>query len=251
MLPTRDQLIADHKEGNTIEKVHGFASTWVKAAVYGANDGIVTTFAVVAGVAGAGLPGHVVVILGIANMVADGLSMGLGDFLGNLSEHTYKKRQLTLERWEWEQIPEIENREIVEHFRSEGYSAADAKEIANIMAKNKEYISKFSFQQELGELPDDQAAQWHTGLVTFLAFVAAGSLPLLPYVFVTIGLPVPVESQFAISIISTVIALFAVGAARTLLVRGSWILNGLQMLGIGSIAAIAAYVLGVIIERGL
>ncbi|PIR59377.1 MAG: hypothetical protein COU69_00545 [Candidatus Pacebacteria bacterium CG10_big_fil_rev_8_21_14_0_10_56_10] len=174
----------------------------VKAAVYGANDGIITTFAVVAGVAGAGLSARVVIILGLANMVADAISMGLGDFLGERSERRMRSNQ---------------------------------------------------GQHQL------QSRAWATGLVTFLGFVAAGSMPLLPYAAsllnVTIETPfiqnaaVETPSQFVTSILITAIALFVVGSLRSLATKGDWWREGLEMLAVGSIAAAAAYALGFSVDR--
>lgn len=165
-----------------------YTAKLMKAAVLGANDGIITTFAVVAGVVGAGLSVQTIIILGIANMVADGISMSVGDFLGERSAAR------------------------IEH----------------------------------GHLPSEI---WHTSLVTFLAFVVAGALPLLPYVvelIVTVPQGFP---QFELSVASTLASLFIVGSLRSVVDGGNWMRNGLEMLGIGSIAAAVAYGLGAFIER--
>ncbi|MFZ1721569.1 MAG: VIT1/CCC1 transporter family protein [Microgenomates group bacterium] len=167
-------------------------SKYLKASVYGANDGIITTFAVVAGVAGAGLSPSIILILGIANMIADGISMGVGDFLGERSEQRFRKQQ--------EKSSELEG-------------------------------------------------LWKTGLVTFIAFVVAGSLPLVPYVLAALGMPIAIANQFFSSIVATVFALFLIGSLRTVLTAGVWWKNGLEMLSIGAIAAIVAYSIGAIIER--
>lgn len=160
-----------------------------KAAVYGANDGIITTFAVVAGVAGAGLSAKIVIILGIANMVADACSMGIGDYLGEKSERRLRH---------------------------------------NGGQKN------VSFK-----------GVWKTGLMTFVAFVIAGTMPLLPYLVELFGLAFIADSwRFPLAIVFTAAALFLVGSLRTVLTKGSWIVNGLEMLSIGAIAAIVAYGLG-------
>ena len=163
----------------------------LKAAVYGANDGIITTFAVVAGVSGAGLSPRIIVILGIANMVADGLSMGVGDYLGEKSEQQLRK------------------------------------------------VNKSKFKTK---------GLWKTGAVTFASFVFAGSLPLLPYVARSFGIPVPLERQLFLSVISTAMALFFIGSLRTVLTKGIWWKNGLEMLSVGAIAASFAYGIGYYIE---
>ncbi len=247
--PSKQMLVRLHKDGEE-KTLHGVvAGDVLRAVVYGANDGIVTTFAVVAGVAGAKLSADIVLILGIANMVADGLSMGLGDFLGSLSEEKFKQRQLQMEKHEYEQIPEIENQELVDMYRQKGYSEKDAKQLVAIHSKNPQHAVELGFQSELGETPEKKTKLWRTGLATFIAFIIAGSLPLAPYFVTTIGVRIEPTQQFPISVFATATALFIIGSLRTKLTGGSWIKNGLEMLGVGSIAAVAAYIFGVLIER--
>lgn len=169
-----------------------FSPSLLRAAVYGANDGIITTFAVVAGVAGAGLSSTVILVLGIANLFADGLSMGLGDYLGERSE-----RKLQLKRGE--QV-------------------------------NTEPI-------------------WWTGSTTFVAFAGVGAMPLVPYMLSAIGLTVPLGWQFPLSGLATGITLFVVGASRSILTEGNWFYDGIEMLGVGAIAAVVAFGLGAGVER--
>lgn len=167
---------------------------YIKPAVLGASDGIVTTFAVVAGVVGAQLAVEIIIILGIANMVADGFSMAIGDFLGERS------------------IQALET----------------------------------NAGQEVSE-----DAIWKTSVVTFIAFIIAGSLPLLPYVLRVVGVPVPLDHQFILSIVSTLSAMFFVGSMRTVVTGGKWWKNGLEMLFVGSVAAFVAYYLGALVESYL
>ncbi len=164
----------------------------LKAAVYGANDGIITTFAVVAGVAGAKLPPSIVLILGIANMIADGLSMGVGDFLGERSEQKMREQQ----------TGEVVGRDI-----------------------------------------------WKTGLITFIGFVIAGTFPLLPYLIGFMGMPLESSILFPLSIIATVIVQFLVGVFRSIFTLEEWWRSGLEMVALGAIAAIVAFVLGAGVEQ--
>ncbi len=165
---------------------------YLKGAVLGASDGIVTTFAVVAGVVGAGFATEIIIVLGIANMVADGISMAIGDFLGERSISRMHKY----------------------NGASETTVFSDAK----------------------------------TSLITFCSFVIAGSLPLMPYLVMLLGISVPASKQFIMSIIATLSSMFFVGSLRTYVIKGSWWKNGLEMLFVGSLAAIAAYSLGAFIE---
>lgn len=163
----------------------------IKALVLGANDGIITTFAVVAGVVGANLPIQIILILGVANMVADGISMSVGDYLGERSAAQYESNQ----------------------------SGEDIKVL------------------------------WKSSAATFIAFALAGSLPLLPYVLQYLGLPISAEMAFPLSIGCTALALFLVGSLGTLVTKRNWLKSGLEMLSIGAIAAVVAYMLGSFIEQ--
>jgi VIT1/CCC1 family predicted Fe2+/Mn2+ transporter len=150
--------------------------------VYGANDGIITTFAVVAGVAGAELSAAIVVILGVANLLADGFSMAASNYLS------------------------IRSRSAVE------------------VSERREVSEPFALRH---------------GAATFLAFVVAGAVPLVAFL-----LPVPPEHRFRTTTALTLLTLFVVGAARTLVTRGRWWTNGLEMLGVGALAAAVAYWVG-------
>jgi VIT1/CCC1 family predicted Fe2+/Mn2+ transporter len=169
----------------------GFWPSWahhIGDLVFGANDGIVTTFAVVSGAAGAALPPRVAVILGVANLMADGIAMGAGNYLGMRSEQDYQRS--------------------VQGMVREGRLHA------------------------LGH-----------GAAIFLAFVAAGSVPLLPFLFL------PGGPMFLESCIATGMALFAVGSLRTLVTRAWWFVSGLEMLLVGSAAAGAAYLVGHLLRQ--
>ena len=176
MLMTRASL---HVEPEGLLDV---ARHYIRELIYGANDGIITTFAVVAGVAGGGLPLHVVVIVGAANLFGDGLSMGAGNYLSIKSHESVLATQ---------------------------------------------------------NLPEEEAFPLRHAGATFLAFVVAGIIPLLPYV-----IPVLVFDRFASSLVLTVGGMFAVGASRALIANVRWWKAGLEMSGLGVIVAALAYASG-------
>ena len=155
--------------------------------VYGANDGIVTTLAIVAGVVGAGLSVRIVIILGIANLLADGFSMGASNYLA--------------------------------------------------------IRSRTATEREVG-LPISEPYPVRHGLATFLAFVAAGCVPLLAYL-----VPGMEFNEFIVTAFLAAFALFSIGAARSLLAAGSWWTNGLEMLMIGGAAAMMSYLVGALVSR--
>ncbi len=238
-----------HREGNA-SQLHGSVdSKLVKAAVYGANDGIVTTFAVVAGVAGAGLGPTIVLILGFANLIADGLSMGIGDFLGERSEQRFKKYQYSIEEWEVKNIPKEESKELTAFFAQRGVAAADTKSIVSTIKKYPKLWAELGFIDEMGSTLEEEPNLWKSGVVTFLAFVAAGALPLMPYVLEFFGVSLAARNQFILSGTATAVTMFTIGSLRTVVTKGRWWWNGLEMLGIGAIAAVGAYLTGAFVKH--
>lgn len=158
---------------------------YIGSLVYGANDGIITTFAVVAGAAGAGFSSSIIIVLGVANLIADGFSMGASKYLSMRSEQ-------------------------------------------DVVAGRDSMHSRSAI---------------HEGFATFLAFVIAGSLPLVPFLF-----EYAAEHAFFVSSIATGVALFLVGSARALVIRKHAFLAGLEMFIIGGAAASLAYVFGLWVE---
>ena len=184
------------EETKAMEKPHnpeylGFWPSWahhIGDLVFGANDGIVTTFAVVSGVSGAALSPHIAIVLGLANLLADGFAMGAGNYLGMRSEQDYQN---------------------------------------SIGAPLREGST-----HALGH-----------GAAIFAAFLLAGSVPLLPFLFA------PAEWMFPISCLATGATLFVVGSLRTVVTRARWFVSGLEMLAVGSVAAAAAYGVGHLLRQ--
>ena len=170
------------------EEPRGLVATarhYIRDVIYGANDGIITTFAVVAGVTGGALSTKAVLVVGVANLLADGLSMGVGNYL-SIRSH-------------------------------ESALAAQGR-------------------------PEEESSPIRHGLATLLAFAVAGAVPLVPYL-----VPVPAADRFALSVASTFLALFAVGASRAAVTADRWWIAGLEMLGLGIAVAGAAYGSGALV----
>jgi vacuolar iron transporter family protein len=165
-------------------KLERTAGKYIGDLVYGANDGIITTFAVVAGVTGGRLLPHIVIILGISNLIADGFSMAASNYLARKSEKEY------------------------------------ATNISDIRIESR------------------VQRPWRNALATFLSFVIAGSVPLLPFILKV------EDNAFWWATLSTSFALFIVGSLRTLVTRKLWWRSGLEMLFVGALAAMAAYFIG-------
>jgi len=235
----------EHQKGSVFEKYHSsFGGTYIRDAVFGANDGIVTTFAVIAGVAGANLPLSTVLILGFANLFADGLAMGLGNYLGTKSEVEYINQERRTEDWEVKHIPSQERKEIEAIYYRKGFRGQDLTRAVQAITSNKKAWVETMMIEELGLPAEKSAHPVKNGLATFAAFALAGLFPLLPYVF---GFP----RAFNTSIMVTGLALFSVGSLRAIITKKNWLKSGLEMLAVGAIAATAAFVTGHLINRTL
>ncbi len=220
---------------------------YIGSVVYGGLDGIITTFAVVSGVAGAQLGSGVILILGAANLLADGFSMGTGDYLSTRSEREYYEQEARRQAWEIEHFPEDRRAKLLALLRRQGYSEADAEQTAAIQTSDRERWVNAMMVEEIGMLRGN-ADPMANALATFIAFLIAGSLPLLVYL---IGLAVPVvpETAFSISILLSALALFGLGAAKVFVTRLNPIRSGLEMLLVGGLAGGVAYVVGALLKQ--
>lgn len=216
---------------------------FLKDAVYAANDGIVTTFAVVAGVVGASLDPLIILILGFANLFADGISMASGNYLGSKSENDLyaaeraKNRKILLNNRE-----EYKNR-VARFLKEKGYTDEVVGGLAELMTQNEEFALDFVLHEEMGLAEQEESKPMKGALVTVFSFMIAGLIPLLPYIFFADS-----QNAFLFAVIFTAIALFLVGAARAFFIQNSWHKSGFEMLLIGGIAAAVAYGIGFIVS---
>jgi len=228
------------------EEHGGAGSQYIGNMVYGGLDGIITTFAVVSGVAGANLGANIVLILGVANLLADGLSMAIGAYLSEKSEKEYYNNERKRETWEVENYPEGERLELKEIYKSQGYPDSDIEQLVKIKTAHKKRWVDTMMVEELGLLADDKKPL--TGsLVTFASFLIAGALPLLSYL-VGLFVEIPMNIAFYISIGLSGLALFALGAAKVKVTGLKPIRSGLEMLIVGGLAASVAYGVGVLLK---
>ena len=218
---------------------------YIKSVVYGGLDGIITTFAVVAGVAGAALSAGIVLILGFANLIADGISMAIGDYLSSKSEREYQNAERTREAWEVEHYPEGEKKELVEIYEAKGIPAKDAEAMVSILAKNPKAWVDIMMVEELGIVGSDESP-FANAVATFFSFAVFGFVPLLTYVVATF-VPFLHANSFLIAALLTGATLFALGAVKVRITGKNWFLSGLETFVIGGITAAAAYGVGVLL----
>ena len=219
--------------------------SYLRDFVYGAIDGTVTTFAVVAGVVGADLSASVIIVLGAANLVADGFSMAVSNYLGTKSQQEELHRVRRIEEHHIDVIPDGEADEIREIFRQKGFNGELLERIVEVVTSNRQLWIETMLTDEWG-LTLTTPVPWRAGSMTFIAFVVAGLLPLLPFIFAaSIGSS---RAAFAWSIVLAALAFFGIGAIKSWFVGQSWWRSGLETLTLGGGAALLAYATGALLK---
>lgn len=236
------------KRKMAVEK-HSKGSEYVKSIVYGGLDGIVTTFAVVAGAAGAGLSPAVVIVLGVSSLIADALSMGVGDALSSKAETEAAIKEREREKWELANFKEGEIKEMVDIYVERGMSKEDAELVMRVCAKYETLFVNMMLVDELGlEVPDDDANPWKDGLVTFCSFCFFGFFPLFAYCVFGTSAELDSRALFGISCALTATMLFILGAVKSKLTTRSWWVSGCEVLLFGSFVATVSFLIGWFIE---
>jgi VIT1/CCC1 family predicted Fe2+/Mn2+ transporter len=257
MASTRPESREAYQHQHAPEKIaarleSGPESVYLKDFVYGAIDGAVTTFAVVAGVAGAGLAPGIIIIMGVANLLADGFSMAASNFLGTRAENQYRDQARRRELDEVNKWPEGEREEVRQIYARKGFEGPLLDEVVRVLTSDKERWVDVMIQEEHGMTLGGHDAT-RAGLATFGAFLLVGLVPLLPYLLNWCGLPrwcglEAIPNPFFWSSVLTSVAFFWVGALKGRFVNQSWLLSGGETLGIGGIAAAMAYGAGVLLK---
>lgn len=224
----------------------GPSVSYLKDFIYGAIDGAVTTFAVVSGVAGANLSSSIILILGVANLVADGFSMAISNYLGTRAEYQQRELVRQEENEEIQRFPSGEREEIRQIFARKGFQGQQLEDIVKVITADRERWVDTMLQEEHG-LSLQPANPLLAGSATFSAFILIGSIPLITFV-VNAWNPGLIENPFAWSAILTLLAFFIVGAFKGQFVRQPWYQSGAEICIIGALAAAIAYGAGVLLK---
>jgi VIT1/CCC1 family predicted Fe2+/Mn2+ transporter len=212
-------------------------------AVLGAVDGIVTTFAVVAGSAGGRLSTDVVIILGLANLIGDGFSMAVSNYLSTRSRREEVDEARKDESWQIDRYPVGEYREVREIFARKGFRGATLNRIVEVITRDRDVWIDTMLEEELN-LQRVPASPWRAAVVTFIAFGIFGSIPLIPFLF-----PIfPQQHLFLMSSTLSAAAFALLGVWKGLMLQRPAFRSGMQTLLIGSIAAILAYTVGALLH---
>ena len=209
--------------------------------IYGGIDGAVTTFAVVSGVAGAGLDSTVIVILGTANLVGDGFSMAAANFLGVRADKQQREKAREIEHREIELHPEGEREEIRQIFAAKGIEGDTLESVVETITADRDRWVGVMLTEEHG-LSRETRSGVRAALSTLTAFILVGAIPLLPFAAELFGIESP--RRYLVSSVLVAIAFFGVGALKCRFVAQRWWIGGIETLAVGGLAAALAFTMG-------
>ncbi|MBP2476646.1 VIT1/CCC1 family predicted Fe2+/Mn2+ transporter [Crossiella equi] len=212
---------------------------WLRPAVFGAMDGLVTNIALVAGVGGGGASAQFIVLTGMAGLVSGAFSMALGEYASVETQNNQLRAEVDVERRELREHPKAELEELVESYVDMGLTEDTARRVAQEVHRDPELAVKVHITQELGVDPDEQPSPWLAGFSSFFCFAIGALFPLVPYL---LGF----DSLLAGLVVGG-IGLVIAGAVVARYTARPWWLNGLRQLMFGVIAAGATYLVGALI----
>jgi VIT1/CCC1 family predicted Fe2+/Mn2+ transporter len=229
--------------GNEVGHVHQDVSGgWLRPAVFGAMDGLVTNIALIAGVGGSGAAAHLIVLTGMAGLVAGAFSMALGEYASVETQNDQVRAEVRVERDELRRHPAAEQAELAASFVQMGLTRETARLVANEVHADPSLAVRVHINQELGVNPDDQPSPWLAAGSSFLCFAIGALVPLIPYL---LGF-----ASLLTGLAAGAVGLFVAGALASRFTTRSWWLGGLRQVGFGAIAAVATYLLGALIGAG-
>jgi len=212
----------------------------VRDMIFGANDGLVSTLAFVAGVFGAITDPYIILLSGIAELFAGTISMAAGAYQSSKSELEVLERESQRKKAKKGKTPEEEREELIKFYQEEGFKKEEAEAIVNRIAVQEELPTQVGTLEELGLAPEELGNPVKAALLCGVSFGLAALVPILPFALQTLGC----TDALIASIVATIVALFGVGAMKTIFSRKNWVRSGLEMMFIGASAAAMTYLIG-------
>ncbi|MFG3438440.1 VIT1/CCC1 transporter family protein [Nonomuraea sp. NPDC047897] len=209
---------------------------WLRPAVFGAMDGLVSNFALIAGVVGAAGAGRGAVLAGFAGLVAGACSMAAGEYTSVKSQTELMRAEIAVERRELARNPEGEQAELAALYQARGLDPDLAQRVAAGLSADPEQALRVHVREELGVDPDDLPSPYLAAASSFGAFSAGALVPLVPFLFGASGL--------VVALVLSVVALFVFGAVVARMTARPWWLGGLRQLGLGVGAAAVTFGIG-------
>lgn len=230
-----------HSQSTTL----GSIQNYLREFVYGGIDGAVTTFAVVAGAVGANLDPAIIIILGFANLFADGFSMSVGAYLSAKTEKEHYKKHKNIEYWEIDNIPEMERKEVEDIYREKGFQGKLLQDVVDVIVSDKDRWVDEMMKNELELIPDSKSP-FKIGLATLISFIVVGFIPLMVYVYDYFE-----EAKFDVFIwtsIFTGIAFILIGWLKSFVNQTNVLKSVFETLILGIVAALVAFYVGDFLE---
>ncbi len=216
---------------------------WLRPAVFGVMDGLVSNTALIAGVAGGGAPPSTVALAGLAGLTAGAFSMATGEYVSVASQSELARAEIEVEKAEIARVPAAEEAELAGIYRSRGVDDVTAREVARQLSRDPEQVWRVHAREELGIDPDDLPSPWVAAGSSFAAFVTGAAVPLLPYLLGATALLVPV--------LLAMLALFLAGALVSRWTDRSALYSGTRQLLLGGAAAALTYLIGSAVGAGV
>ncbi|MCW2778614.1 MAG: hypothetical protein JWN17_2339 [Frankiales bacterium] len=216
---------------------------WLRPAVFGVMDGLVSNTALIAGVAGGGVATHTVVLTGLAGLAAGAFSMATGEYVSVASQSELTQAEIDIEKAEIARVPEAEEAELAAIFHGRGVDLATSREVARQLSADPEQAWRVHAREELGVDPDDLPSPWTASGSSFAAFSVGALVPVLPYL---LG-----ATSLLLTVLLAGLALFVAGAAVSRFTSRSAVYSGLRQLLLGAAAAGATFVVGSAVGTGV
>ena len=216
---------------------------WLRPAVFGVMDGLVSNVALIAGVAGGGAATRTVALAGLAGLVGGAFSMATGEYTSVAAQTEQTRAEIAVEKAEIAARPKAEMRELAGLYRSRGVDPELADEVAAQLSRDPEQVWRIHAREELGVDPDDLPSPWTAAGSSFAAFTVGAFLPLLPYLL-------GASSLLATAVLAAV-GLFGTGALTARFTRRAWAYSGLRQLTLGAAAAAVTFAVGAAVGAGL
>ena len=216
---------------------------WLRPAVFGVMDGLVSNTALIAGVAGGGAPPRTVMLAGLAGLAAGAFSMATGEYVSVASQRDLTRAEIEVEKREIARVPQAEEAELAAIYRARGVDPRTAAEVARQLSADPDQVWRVHAREELGVDPDDLPSPWTAAGSSFAAFTVGALVPVLPYVLGAATLLVPV--------LLALLALFVAGAIVSRFTDRSALYSGGRQLLLGSASAALTYGFGSLVGTGV
>jgi VIT1/CCC1 family predicted Fe2+/Mn2+ transporter len=211
----------------------------LRDVIFGLNDGLVTSIGFVSGVTGAVFQSKIIILTGIAQVVAGGIAMFIGAYLSNQSQQEFFLKEIAREKREIKEVPDVEKQEIRDIYNQMGFLPDEVEMIVNRITSDDKLWVRFMMREELGILEEEIENPVRAGMIMGGTFLIGGIFPLIPYFLIE-------NTYIALKfgILLSVLVFFSIGAGKSILTKTHWLKSGLQVTLLGGLAAAIGFLIG-------